>query len=868
MALELTLNPSRPILRRSGWEMFQTAAAFAQTGATRTVIGAPLVPGPVGFDPATGVASTNAVWLEPNKKVAMLIPGPLRSDFTSDPVKWEQDWFKLEPNTRFNRLDVVAGAIEIATDDAFPGTFTISRDDADTPLTGLAPDTHLSALDIESEFGLVWLAKSTRPLQANEGFSFWFAAPGAIGDAPGSLCGIAFGTSWFLSIHGGFAWLMRRQIIGGESHWVKKVRLNIQEAKFEPGGLLQVTVLPWGPDYISILFSATKNTGGESGETATQETRRGFLIEMRKLGLETQFSPSLNQNIKTEPAKLHLAFPRVAQNVHFLLAAVRFKPAGMRFAPQLLPEPKPHASPVPALYGIFGQKDASGQPARFYKNNAFTIPGVGHENDLGAAWNPATDTRLAMYTYLKPSGNEIHSPEVWGLTAKIDPLIETMADTAEEEVSPDWRRLSFDLTLEPQATFCEVLLSRQVAEGTNLHDHFKRLLTTGGFLRVVAKGEGNEGADVTLFEGIITDRRPVVRGSLQIRTDGVDEEAVHRPLLDLDMLARSLWDELDRTPAQGMVSLARRTIGAILREGFARAGFPPEKYSIAAELDSLMIDGADEGGDDIKLPNDDTSVGELFRSLGQNYGRQGQRRLLIMPKDGVFECRFETYYDPDGQIDWAFILGSEIETPAADDETRWGLGELRVLDDQLEISCYLPQYNSLSAHSSPTTGETFAVHIAPDPRVFDPESPEHHVRVSGRFETPSQTAFASTLNGLARYARKVYEEECMFRPRTTLVAEWQPGVWPDQIVTILGQALADDPDRAIAIGDKVSYGCWKIERISVDLYMDETEASLEEGALTISGDRRFTRTATYSLEWCGASEIDGVPMWAPEEFWP
>jgi len=813
----------------------------------------------------------------------MLQPGPLWSTFNDDPY-WANDWFGAEAG-RYNRLEVSVGAglaselTEQQRSDlgSNPIIFQVDREEDSAPLAGLgAIDTHLMDFDIDAAFasgsepGLCWVGRSSRILAANEGYSLKIMPSGSMSDSPHAYFGVAFGTEWFLSFHGqGFAWLWRRVRSGATHYWTHTQRLEYQSGSFDAALPFQCTVIPWGPDRLSFVFSQTRPRQDNSASDTSNEVRSGFMVEMKRLGLTPEYNASINQYVKTSPARIYLAVRKTVQQVYFGLAAVRYVATGVRLAPEWLPEPMPHASPVCAFYGRHMQRDSSGQPARFFKDPAMTIPGIGFENDLGGAWNPATDTRLAMFTYLKPSGNGIYTPEMAGITAKVDPLIETMPDEAEEDVSADVRRLSLSLTRDMAPTHAEILVNRKVHEDGVMHEHYKRLLQSGGTLRITAKGAGEEGADVILFDGSIVARRPTIQGA--VKTRGEAEEMEQSLLMTDDMLAVSRWQEFMRTSAAGVQTLARQTVGAILRTCFLRAGFGTSEYWIDPDLESIQIDSEEDGGDDWKLPNDSCTVGHVLHGLQEFVGRQGQRRLLVMPVDGVMRCRLETYYEPGGQIDWAMVLSKDVEEDAGTDEERWVGNQLRLYDNQLEVNVDLPRYNSMTAFAATRTGqgaEAYAVFIAPDPAVFDPTSIGHQNRASHFIADTPRTGFASTLNGLARFARKVYDEECTCRPRVVVIGEWQPGVWPDQIVAILGQAPADTED--IAVGEPVSYGAWRIEEIKPDITCDDPNVEpgpLADGSTSIRS-RRFTFTATYTLEWAGATDIDGYPMWAPESYWP
>lgn len=868
----LTANYARPSMRRNAFAFYRRAKALrgAAPGPTK------LEPGPLAMDTA-GVPVDNGLWMEPNTGVIMLQPGPLWSTFMEDEY-WSDDWFGS--GARPNQLTVASGALaEQVRDDlgASPILWATLRPDPLAPIDELASvDTWLTSLDAGGTFDLSWVAKTARTMRPNEGFSMLIQPLGTMSDRADVYMGVAFGGRFFLSLHAsGYAWLWTRR---SATEWAHVQRLEFAAGGIDHGSPFQLTVVPWGPDNISIVFSQAGGGGETNASNTDTGVRSAFLIECKRWGITCPSDPSIGVTRKTEGTSIFVGVRSTEYQVAFGLAAVRYVATGVRTLPEPLPEVMTHAvsalAPKATSFGIVGQTEGVGLPATLCKTGDLTTVGTGYTDENGAlasvavSWDAATDRQVSLRTWLRPSHSGIYTPELWAMQFEVPPEIVTPT-TEEIDLSAHWRKLSWQATSEMAGSVLEALVSVESLDTATapptLKEDYKKLLTMGGTIKL-------EVDETVVFEGVVRRRRPVVEGGVEVQEDDLMVRSPRRSLIvSDDLLIEDLWHELDDTSAAGIESLSRQTIGAILREGFKRAGFPDSELSIDPELDTVTVDGvSDSGGDDWKLVNDDATVGDLLRALRSNYGRQGQPYLHVMRQGGMWVCRFSKPYTSVEDLDHVFHLSMSTEpTELTTDEERWADHRYRLFD-QMEPVIERGSFNALACYSSTRTGDgadAIAAFIAPDPRAWDPEFPAHEVRARMRQMTASDTAMASTLDGLARYARRLFDEQGRMRVSLAMEGEWGPDIWPDDLVAIVGPAPADDVDRGIEVGDPVSYGAWRIVSCPPELEHDNPEAP---GADDFGGTERrdYTWSALYTLEYVGTTDFEEAPMWTADEFLP
>ena len=867
-----TANYARPSMRRDAFAFHRRSKALrgAAPGPTK------LEPGPLAMD-LSGNPVDNGLWLEPNTGVIMLQPGPLWSTFMEDPY-WEPDWFRSASGS--NQMVVAAGALaEQVRDDlgSAPVLWATLRPD---PLAAIAAlpsvDSWLSGLDVAGEFDLSWVARTSRTMRPNEGFSLLIQPLGTMSDRADVYMGLAFGGRFFLSLHAsGYAWLWVRR---SATEWSHVQRLEFAAGGIDHGQPFQLTVVPWGASNISVVFSQAGGGGESTASNTDTGVRSAFLIECSRWGIACPFDPSIGVNRKADGAAVYIGVRRTEYQVAFGMAAVRYVATGVRTLPEPLPEVMSHAvgplAPKATAFGIVGQTEGVGLPATLCKSATLTTPGAGYTSETGAvattevSWNAATNRQVSLRTWLRPSHSGVYTPELYALQFEVPPWIVT-PETEEIDLSESWRKLSWQATSEMAGSVLEALVTvptlDTATDPPTIKEDYKKLMTMGGTVKLAIDG-------VTVFEGTVRRRRPVIEGGVQVQEDDMMVRFPrHSLLVSDDLLVEDLWHELDDTSAAGIESLSRRTIGAILREGFKRAGFPDAELSIDPELDSMTVDGvSDSGGDDWKLVNDDATVGDLFRALRSNYGRQGQPHLHVMRQDGMWVCRLSKLYTSVEDLDHVFHLDLSTEpTELTTDEERWAESRYRIFD-QFEPVIERGSFNALACYSSTRTGDgsdAIAAFIAPDPRAWDPAWPGHEVRTRMRRTTASETAMASTLDGLARYARRYNDAEGRTRVSVAVEGEWGPDVWPDDLVAIIGPAPADDVAQGIEVGDPVSYGAWRIVSCPPEIEHDNppTPGADDFGK---TERRDYTWSALYTLEYVGPTDFEEAPMWAEAEYLP
>lgn len=848
-SLKVDINYARPVVSRPGHEWFTLSSSFR--GSTLQPPGK-LISGTFGMG-LDGLADAS-VWREPATNTVMLRPSPLRADWMNDPF-WAPTWYRLT-GSRTLRVNPAETDVQVLVESGSqPVLLRSIKPSPDVPFAGIAGvNPVVTSIDISS-MGMTWVAETNQPLVANEGFSFLIQPSGTMADRSEDFFGFAFGNAFFIALQtGGTAKAYQRTPDG----WILREVFAYSEGGIDNGRPFQLTVIPFGMNQISVLFSQAAKESGSNEGNASAETRQAFVIELDRYNTPAPYDSAIKDRRKTDPAPVYVAIRSVDLQVAWGLAVVRYAPGGIRLAAEVLPEPMTGQIPRRYIYGRVGMT-SGGVEARNFEDAAFTNPGVGVTDENNNLWTLATTSRQChLFTFLRPSGGGIYSPEILAMGGSFAPVIQTSDNASEYEISQYTRKINFVLSSEMNPTSAEILWNRE--------DGYMDSMTLDGPLRI----RTSAATPMVLWEGFIDQMRPVLQGSVKTRLrPDLSKEAVHTHLQTEDTLAVDLWRDLEMTPARGMQNLSRRSVGVLIEEGLTRSGWTSADWEIESDLYDIEVDGSN-GSDDWKLVNDDATVADLFRALRAHYGLQGRGPLRIVRRDGKWRANMPAAWvpgesEPDGFFNLAggaveqyFGLGTDLERYDADQPV------LRMLDN-LEWTISAPGFNSLSAYCATKTGagaDALAVYIAQDPRERSGFNATFQPRVKSRYEVPAMTAMTSTLEGLARWARRLYDEEGRTSIRTTIGAEWQPGVWPDQVFVVLGQAPGDNVSLGIDVGDIVSYGAWRIEQISVEATHDDDD--LEAGGWGASSpvmpSRIWSRLGDYACVYVGPWENDDIPM--------
>jgi hypothetical protein len=853
MAVELLLNYSRVELRREGYAKLRRS----KTLQVATWDGSHAWPdggfgrwraAEMGVD-ESGMMS-ESLWRDPETGILMLTPSCLRSDWMSNPGN-AGDWWNL------GDLDTALGALTALPQThlgAAPDFLTTSRDGDDPvqALPGVPPD--LAALDVAAA-GLTWVARTKhhKRLRLNEGFGVMVTPAGIAVERDTAL--FAYGWDrWFLIARAsGQAAIYYRWGTLSEPNWSVLARFE-----YVHGGAAQVapfflSLIPWGPDCFSILH--TSMGGAQSGKSDASSATTGMtLFQAQPLGLrlghEIPYDAANQQWVKHAGGDLWFAVPSMAATT-FAASRLRYRAAQLTIAPEPLQEPRSGLTPTVTPLGYYplgtGAQRSSGDPT----------PGCSIANHDNLAWIPGSHTDLVARTYLVPDSDGKWTPEVSAVLYEIDAATTTLPAGSEIDLSDRWRRLSFSLSADGPGPLTAIV-TRPVSE-------FPTLLGLRGPIRLTVDG-------LVVFEGMVDESRPKIEGSWHPRGNVVITD---------DLLATDAATELEYLVAGSVAPMLAPNLGRLMEIVFARFGIPSGQQLIADELYAIAVND-EQSGEDYRELNDSATFGDLRRRLIADYAMQ-DRQLRIRRYDAgsgpIWWAYLTTAWTSDQNPDWIFYLDSRALPEGLEtDAQRWAAGWLR-LTSEPEWTIRRPQANAIRTHAASRSGQGaagYSCHIAPDPRAFvdgpgGPLDPFDRCIVQPRVRAAQpalgDSASESTIGGLARFARRRYEE--IARPQVQLLStgEWRGNVAPDDRVMVLTVAPCDGPDYEA--GDIVSLGCWAIEAISIDMAYEEGGEPVEDEFGGLHGiDRSWSRSASYTLGWLGATASEDYPIaWAqmPEE---
>lgn len=843
----LELNYARQEVLRPGWGLTKTAGAFR--GASWD--GEKWVPGSLGFEMVAGnpVDSAN-LWQEAETGVVLLRPNAFRDDLVTSSA-WESCW--ISDLSGRGQLQFDPDDLEKVEHDegSKPVWFHSKLASASASLNGLGtvPD-HLEALNVESRFGMKWVARTAEMLSDNEGFAVYGQAYGVATDRQNALMGGAFGQRWYVQIGmNAEAAIYENAGTPTAPNWVRRKRFELQGGSLNADFAFMLAVIPWGIDGISVVFSQ-QPIAKDLEQASTGASEGASLYLCRKHGYTPPWDAAAGHWVKTEADQLTVAL-RSDVVAGFSLLKVRYAACGLRLAPEVLDEAKPGKTPtvLPIGYEPMGSGG--------FVSDTSSTHGASYTNERGVAWDDTKDTKIVAATWLKPSAGGKYTPEVWAMEYDVETTTHNPALTA-IDLSERWQKICFKLTAEPKGSPIDVRYLR--------NGDWANLLKLDGQLRLTVDG-------IEVCDGPVTRAKPTMSGGVGILNgDGVPRSTI---MVVDDLEAEDGWSDFASESAAYFPSLTNKTLGAVFEKVFERAGVGPSSYVIDSALYEIYVDGWDRPND-WKLPNENDSLEDVLCGLIERYGLQGNgggRTVRCHKLDGVWTAYLDFVYDPAVAPSLAFFLDDRClpaGSPYTDAERYAGIEGVRWLRlfEQPEITVCAPRFNAVRAFASAGTGDgsdMFSCYIPPEPAAMtDPLDPDYQRRARWYTLGPPETAMATTQNELERIARRFYDEHCVPERWWAQHGEWQPGVWPAMICSVFGIAPEDGGD--FAAGDVVSYGAWRIETIAGEIRSDAPAVPAPDGSMggAHGDDRKWTRTGLYTLRYVGETdpEVVGVPMFS------
>lgn len=791
------------------------------------------VPGDLAYKDGDGGAMLESedIWRIPEEGIVFPRPNALRSDLLTD-SSYAGDWmalsaFDVNPN---DFLEVVREDME-----GKPRVLLTKRGTGGADLTGIATPPRADGLNVAAR-GMVWAANSTAILKANEGLSIFATPFGAGADKAQALFGLMFGARFYLEA-GSDGWGDLWQDVskaGSSANWLRRRRFETGLGGFSDGASLQIAIVPWGIDAITVVFSTAPGAGQESSSAGSDGA---LTFHGRRYDWDFPWDAALNHNRKTEAAPIRLALPKNRQSQIGLLR-LRYKSVKWCANEIALGGPKPDQNVRIATIGF--------APSGATAVRDFT--------GVRGTFDAATDDRIVPFGTLIP-GDPAHPPELWAIEVRADAKRYT-ANTTPLDFSHLWRRLEGRSTLLCEPTSLDALLDRS--------GDVDRLLRLYGTARAIVEGE-------TVFRGKVEANRPVLEGGL----DEIQEEDPTRRVYGMvtdDLQAVDEWADLESTPASHSTSFAKRTVGIIIQDAMERAGKPPASYSIHADLYDWEVDGWDRA-DDFKSPHEDSSFADVIGVLSRRYGVQGHAgvvRVRALRDNGVLVFRPSKDWQPGDVPDGYIWLHPEClpeDLDGATEDERWDASPWWCKGlDNLEWLITPPEMDAMRAWAVSGAGDgadTIDAYISFDPARSGPEADPDSLDFVRRPRTvsygPPQTAMATTPNELERLARREYDERSRIGRLASLSTEWRPKGKADRIVVVLGMR----PDT----GTVCTFGAFRLLDVSWCLLGDEpvTEEIPETGEgeppMPLSEHGRALQwTSRVTLDFLGDPQMDGFPL--------
>jgi hypothetical protein len=746
------------------------------------------------------------IWKEPHTGVIMLAPTAIRSDIYQDPI-WEDARITL--NGLFHHTDL------ITDEETDTHTITISRADKDASLPEVdVPLVYKEYLLQQAARSMKWAIYSRDNLIENEGWTITCYSHKLFHEGPGDYMAIGFGGRYTLRVNlNGTAQLCLNTnwLSGGPASWLPVKDFVFEQGGIETGASFSISCIPWGDQYLSFLFSQ-----GQWGSTGTarqihQKGEQAFLYDMVETeGNAPRYDQQLKMRVKTEAAPLYVAMREKTFVYQLLLMRVRYPDSGFFYArPLLLEERKPGVTPSFGITGNQGQNHG-GTPARL----AGSVT-----NELLHPWDSSMDTELVFRVDLTASQAGIYTPEVWGLSVDIMPIVKPPTYVA-TDISAKVTKIHFERSVNPDTNKATIKYQGDWNDAQTMFRYPPP---------VQIQVEG-----VNVYDGYGRRKLPTL--------DGPD------PVVMITLECEDMWRRLNGKKVGVMKSLDGRTWLDVVKEWFFRCGFDDSDIVLtdpSGFIQSLSFSGFNDPNDE-KALDPDAFIGDALRDSLKMIGRA--QPIRVIPRGGKWQIYEAPTYDPTVPPTIKFILEDHLFTTGKRkaDSARWADHEYAVLscpDWAVE-----PGFNSLLATTSTGTGDkaekALSSIINPGRAISDP----NYIDFSG-YEIryllqPPELAFVTNRKDLGDAAYTYFKRHARGKRRCEVRAEWAPEILEDVFVWLIG---IDDQ------GSRVSYGAYRLDSLDADVDYDY-----------VGEDMRWSRSAHYSAVFVGKAEDENTLMFTED----
>lgn len=830
--VQVVLNPNRHELKREGW---------AKTRYARS-----MQPAQLAFDIASAAVKFQAsgmpsgLWKEPNTGVIMMEPSTMQPAYFEESA-W--DTFKIA----LDDLDhhALQGFVQ-SRQTVSPFVFRIEpkRDDINYEFKELVEDAPRVGLKSYLASDMVWLLRTKLAFIPNEGFTAWIFPPGIYTDRATVYLVLSFGKRYALEMRmNGTASLWLNSPVGSAT-WVEVANFHHGMGAVDHGRPFQVTVIPWGYEYITFLFTQASSSRGRGVQPTKLGGQVAFLYTVSEHEAFPPLDPVTKQYIKVPTDNLHIAVRLKQLQYNFAFARVRYgdpitpqTPVPLYVLPEQLGRPKPVADPLISYRGFVGQLDnvSSGFPAAIQ-------PAFGSKyfaNQQGSAWDKTTDTQLVTGFNFVASEHGVYTPELWSEDIEIPADIQTPDWDFTTDVSANWCYARFALSVIPDVNKIQVKLEEY---SSAVPDIFK----LGGPIQINVRDR--VGTLHSITDGYTFRKMPTLIGPKAIAAQQFD--------------ARDMWTRVNETNIGNSTTLDGKSILNVLVYALKRPGFDDSDIHIDdpdGRLANTFFGGFSDPNDQ-KQVNSDSSCGDLIREIIKWYCDL-HIRVRWRGDSRWSGCKWNIYlapqYDPSTPPTIKFLFRTK-DSAAWDDDSgvsddfRWAAHEYLMLSDP-ELTMEEPEFNELVGKA--TTGSDvlamalesiIPVDLADHRSIDDPTYVNYMGRLKAVIKGPPELAIASSQLELDQIIRHYWNTHRFPKRGCEVRGEWQPEIDADTFVWAIG--VKRETDGSVT---RVSYGAYRVEHGGVELDYDPGSGRSE-------GNWSFE--ANYSLIYVGTATDHDTPM--------
>lgn len=831
------LDHGFPEIQIPGWKKMRLAGNFQP---------AVFVPNPaLGGVKLEKATLSQYLWREPNTGVLMLKPMTLHADFWENEDKFlsslleEAAW---RVDSFVNPTGIVFGTPTSGTILTIPKAAMYSvRETASASFSALTVDAFIATLLPTYNAEMVPVAQLKESLAINEGFTVWVHPPGIYTDRAKDYEVITFGRKYALHLRMDGTATLQVDInyVNGEASttdgWKEVAVFKFSQGGVDHGKPFQVTVIPWGYEYITFLFTQSAEPSKQTRSSLPTNTKTTFLYQCSKYeGKFPREDKISKQWVKTEAAPITVILRRDLYNYGMAFARIKYPTAQQLI---IWNEDMPCANDAgnPSLFvqGFQGQRKGSAGGTQVIST---------YTNHKNLSWNASQDTKPTVKLTLYPDDTGTYTPEIWNYELTVPTKVWTPPWTP-EDITDLFSFIRIQKHNEPDTAKAEMTI-------VDDSSRFSKILKMAGHpFRISIDGPLGE---FVAFDGYYDRNMPTLEN---IIPQGITSSSTSTKNT-AQFTAFDMWARLNETFVDEYTFLDGLNMLDVLKSLLNKAGFSDDYIFVddpTGYIGSFTFESF-QTPDDWKAISPDASVGDVIRLLFKNYWARPIRLVWKGTYWHIYAAPTYTYvHNSPPALRFSTVTPADVT-----DSTRWGNGLLKV-KDRLEFTQEKIDFNFLIGRCVRESGEGadgYAAYIpntteGSDPSydyfawrsTNDPTYPWFVGRTIVKVVQPPTIMLATSLKELEKITRIYYERFAKKRPRVEFLGEWLPGIEVDTIFWLTGR----DPS-----GNMVSYGAYVIDHMDIQIRFNWAN-------MTWAYECRYTATLK------GKATTTDIPMYTTDD---